>query len=143
MARKVSEEKRRAYKAFLASGVWKAIRQAALYRAGNLCEWCKCSGESFLLHVHHKTYARFGGMEEPTDLQVLCDGCHAEAHGKPYLLCKTTKKERAERKARVKANRPKTPEELAKERKRANKRAKQARYRARRLESTSSLKDRF
>ena len=106
MAQKVRDPERdRAYKAFISSGIWKAIRGAAIHRAGNLCEWCKCSGDDYLLHVHHKTYARFGGQEEPSDLQVLCDGCHAEAHGKPYLLCKTTRKERKERRARVKANR--------------------------------------
>lgn len=123
----------------MASGIWKAIRGAAIHRAGNVCEWCKCSGDDFLLHVHHKTYARFGGREEPQDLQVLCDGCHAEAHGRPYLLCKTTPKERAERRKRVKANKPKTQAELAKEAKRARKRARQAEYRKRRAEREANL----
>lgn len=149
MAQKVRDPERdRAYKAFISSGVWKAIRGAAIHRAGNLCEWCKCSGDDYPLHVHHKTYVRFGGREEPSDLQVLCDGCHAEAHGRPYLLCKTTRKERKERRARVKANRPKTSQELAAERKKAAKRAKRQRYRARllaqrNLPETPSLKDRY
>lgn len=132
-------ERERLYRAFMASGIWKAIRGAAIHRAGNACEWCKCSGDDFLLHVHHKTYDRFGGREESQDLQVLCDGCHAEAHGRPYLLCKTTKKEQAERRKRAKANKPKTQAELAKEAKRARKRAHWARIRAKQKENAENL----
>ena len=29
--------------------------------------------------MHHRTYDRIG-KEEETDLQVLCDECHAERH---------------------------------------------------------------
>lgn len=140
---------RRKYLAFLRSAAWKVLRGAALESAGHRCTWCQRT--EVLLHVHHLTYARFGGGELPTDLQVLCDGCHAEAHGKPYLLCKTTKVERKERRALVKVNRPETSLERAKARKKANARTKRRKWKEKFLEThlpdgsvieTPSLKDR-
>jgi 5-methylcytosine-specific restriction endonuclease McrA len=84
------------YRAFMASPEWKAIRKAALARAGHRCEelipnsmahrdhgisMMRCTATRRLT-VHHRTYARFGGRELPSDLQVLCkehhDGLHAQ-----------------------------------------------------------------
>ena len=31
------------------------------------------------MHHHHKTYARFGGSELPTDIELLCEWHHNEA----------------------------------------------------------------
>jgi hypothetical protein len=38
----------------------------------------RCVGSSFLQH-HHKTYARFGGKELPSDVQLLCQYHHEQA----------------------------------------------------------------
>ena len=78
------------YNTFMHSREWAAIRRAALERANHKCEWCKCEWADFVLHVHHKTYARFGGGELPDDLQVLCEVCHGEAHGRPYSVLMRT-----------------------------------------------------
>lgn len=75
------------YKAFMLSPEWKAIRKAALQRAGFRCEELtptripgtisvtRCPMTTTLT-VHHKSYARFGGRELPKDLQVLCRAHH-------------------------------------------------------------------
>ena len=82
-------KKRAAYKSYLSSAAWKAIRKAALERAGGRCErectvrenwitWVHRCEETEKLTVHHLTYARFGGDELPDDLLVLCQSCHRE-----------------------------------------------------------------
>jgi hypothetical protein len=75
-------------KAFYSSAAWKKIRKAALERAGNQCEaiahW-NINGEVYKvrclettqLQVHHKSYARFGGTELPTDLVCYCYAHHS------------------------------------------------------------------
>lgn len=83
------KKRRMVYTSFLKSAAWKAIRKAAIERAGNRCEqferidlpapfagilskeYVRCSNTENLT-VDHKTYARFGGRECPSDLQVLC-----------------------------------------------------------------------
>lgn len=49
----------------------------AMTRAKGRCEMCGTNQRQ--LHVHHKTYERFGN-EHPLDLVVLCDRCHKKAH---------------------------------------------------------------
>lgn len=49
---------------------------AALTRVDGRCEAC---GTARLLHVHHRTYERFG-QEHADDLSVLCEACHALVH---------------------------------------------------------------
>lgn len=100
IARKTSIKKRNAnrrarreaaYRAFMLSPEWKAIRADAIARAGQRCEHVepvpgavrgalvmpvmRCPATT-QLQVHHKTYARFGGRELPDDLQVLCKAHH-------------------------------------------------------------------
>lgn len=120
-------ERRADYRRFLKSNIWKAIRGAAIYRAGGQCEWCK--GTEYL-HVHHKKYPRVFGTETPEMLQVLCDPCHAEQHGKSYIIHKLDKQRRAERKQRIRAMKEAVV---------------QAKIRRKRTPSpeTPSLKDRF
>lgn len=87
------QAKRKArYQAFMRSPEWRAIRKGALERAGRRCEelipnptlggisMMRCTATRRLT-VHHKTYARFGGMELPSDLQVLCKEHHDALHG--------------------------------------------------------------
>lgn len=67
------------YYQFIHSRAWLWIRKRALHRAGYKCERCRSHEH---LHVHHKTYARFGGNELPEDLMVLCVDCHTVQHGR-------------------------------------------------------------
>jgi hypothetical protein len=75
-----------AYKAHLASPEWRAIRKAALVRAGYRCAFCGLSQGQVRrrgrhLEVHHNSYENLG-HERPQDLTVLCagrGGCHAAA----------------------------------------------------------------
>lgn len=68
-----------AYELYLRSAAWRAVRNAAIKRAGGACEGCG-RGYLVLLDVHHRSYARLGA-ELPDDLCVLCRRCHDEAHG--------------------------------------------------------------
>jgi hypothetical protein len=96
--KKTGETKRKKVvrqKAFYSSAVWKAMRTAALERAGHRCEhtgvevvtyavsshgtveireglstW-RCEATE-RLQVHHKTNVRFVGDERPRDLVVWC-----------------------------------------------------------------------
>lgn len=80
------KERRARYAKYMQSAEWKAIRMAAIERAGRQCEYTKMDGNSEIvrcpvrnrLTVHHRTYARFGGSELPEDLQVLCKPHHEE-----------------------------------------------------------------
>lgn len=51
----------------------KIKKQIANYK----CEECKKKKKS--LHVHHKTYERYGN-ENHEDLKILCQPCHANFH---------------------------------------------------------------
>jgi hypothetical protein len=62
------------------SPVWKAKRQERLKLDGHACKKCKSDGGDKPLHVHHRTYDRFGGRERITDLVTLCEKCHADVH---------------------------------------------------------------
>lgn len=76
------------YQEYLKSEGWQRRRMIRL----RLAEWngygyCRC--EECLewtwqgkIHVHHRTYERIG-MELVGDLAVLCESCHARAHGLP------------------------------------------------------------
>lgn len=68
------------YELYLWSAPWRAVRAAALKRAGGACELC---GQSFLvlLDVHHRTYRRLGA-ELLEDVMVLCRDCHDRIHGR-------------------------------------------------------------
>lgn len=125
-------QRRRDYKAYLKSDIWKAVRGAAIYRAGGVCEWCKGTD---LLQVHHKKYPQAFGTETPEMLQVLCDPCHAEAHGRPYIIHKMSREKRAARKTRLRAIKA---EAIA-----AKKRKRQAHSAPYKMADTRPLKDRF
>ena len=67
--------------AYRRSGTYKVVEA----RSGHQCEnvivlqGCRirCPVHGFGLSHHHKTYARFGGDELPSDMIVLCSSCHA------------------------------------------------------------------
>jgi 5-methylcytosine-specific restriction endonuclease McrA len=78
---------------FLASTAWAKIRVDLYTIRGKRCESC---GSTRSIQVHHLTYDRYGGNEEPGDLVILCGNCHMTEHGlkKP----KRIKKKRAKKK---------------------------------------------
>ena len=125
-------QRRREYKAYLKSDIWKAVRGAAIYRAGGVCEWCKGTD---LLQVHHKTYPQALGTETPDMLQVLCDPCHAEAHGRPYIIHQLSREKRVARKSRLRT--------IKAEASAAKKRKRQTRSAPYTITDTRPLKDRF
>jgi hypothetical protein len=65
------------YRAYLRTDHWQAKRQEALTHYGRSCARCEATGK---LHVHHKTYQRLF-KERITDLEILCERCHRQAHG--------------------------------------------------------------
>lgn len=64
------------YKKYIASAHWKRTRKQKLEQVGYFCE--KCGLEEGLC-VHHLHYNSLG-MEEMSDLQVLCRECHRKTH---------------------------------------------------------------
>lgn len=88
------------YKHYMASEAWAGRRLNALIAADWTCQRCghapllarygeAPSAVSDLiaarpLHVHHRTYARFGN-ERPSDLEVLCDSCHNAEHAGRFI----------------------------------------------------------
>lgn len=73
---KRTRERRERYVAYLRSPEWQARRELALEAADGRCQVCY---DDKSLHVHHRTYRRFAA-EVPSDLTVLCDGCHELFH---------------------------------------------------------------
>jgi hypothetical protein len=82
------------YVAYLRSAAWQTRRMLAFAVYGRHCARCPTTTN---LHVHHKTYARFGA-EPVEDLLVLCESCHAAEHRSPK------KKKRAPRPEKPKRN---------------------------------------
>lgn len=65
------------YADYLKSSEWLATRAWALERAERRCQLC---GTSDRLEVHHSNYRNLG-RERPSDVIVICRGCHAKHHG--------------------------------------------------------------
>lgn len=82
------------YDAYLRSEAWQAMRRRAFKFYGRRCARCPSTGK---LHVHHKTYARFGS-ERLEDVEVLCEPCHMLEHG----IAPPSKKPKKTRKPRQK-----------------------------------------
>jgi 5-methylcytosine-specific restriction endonuclease McrA len=72
MAFEFSEE----YRTYIKSPKWKLVCQRYWHTYGKKCQAC---GSRQKLHVHHKSYDRFG-RELLTDLTGLCDTCHRAVH---------------------------------------------------------------
>ena len=66
-----------AYREYLRTPIWKALRDAALDRAGKRCQVCN---SDLMLQVHHRKYPEVLGTESPMDLTVLCRRCHDLFH---------------------------------------------------------------
>ena len=66
---------------FLESEAWAKIRADIFTLRNGICE--KCGKKIYgTFNVHHLTYERYGGDEEPEDLELLHQKCHAIVHGK-------------------------------------------------------------
>lgn len=65
---------------YMASKEWQAVRRRKFEQVGRACEKCQATG---IVHVHHLTYANLF-HEHLDDLQVLCESCHEEAHGRKF-----------------------------------------------------------
>lgn len=129
-------ERRADYKRYLKSTMWKAIRGTALLRANFACERCKGTD---ILQVHHLKYPQVFGTETPEMLQVLCDPCHAEAHGQPYIIHKLDRAKRAARRQRLR-DQKRELREAAQAVKKAKRAARAKRWNP---DKTLPLKDRF
>lgn len=69
------------YLRYLHSKEWRALREQVIARCNKVCERCRLFPVS---EVHHLTYDRVY-HEELTDLQGLCEDCHAFLHGEQAL----------------------------------------------------------
>lgn len=70
------------YKRYLRSGHWRRLRARIRTQREERCEVCRerrTPAKRLVLEVHHKTYERLGA-ERDSDLQLLCQACHADAH---------------------------------------------------------------
>lgn len=65
------------YDAYLLTDMWRAKRLRRLTTDGKRCQGC---GSTAKLHVHHRTYDRFGGRERMSDLITVCEICHTLIH---------------------------------------------------------------
>lgn len=77
------------HRAYLSSELWKKKRIEAIEHYGTICARCGSYGTD----VHHKTYARTGGNELMTDLEILCRPCH-ETHHRVERSTRQTKRGR-------------------------------------------------
>lgn len=66
------------YKKFLKTPFWRKLTAEKKRSVGGKCEVC---GIRRGLQSHHVTYPKNWFDTKPSDLKVLCDGCHGRAHG--------------------------------------------------------------
>lgn len=67
------------YPDYLGHWVFKAVRAAAMRKAGNRCIHCGATATE----VHHTVYPKpWGTFDTPSNLQPICHECHARIHGK-------------------------------------------------------------
>jgi hypothetical protein len=65
------------YEAYIGSSAWDRRRTRRLEKDGRKCQGCGSTAAG--LHVHHRTYERFGD-ELLNDLVTVCEDCHAFVH---------------------------------------------------------------
>lgn len=70
--------KKQNHKKYLKSGIWERKRDFLFKKRGLKCENCQKQEE---LHLHHKTYAKWGS-EYQKHLEILCADCHNKLHDK-------------------------------------------------------------
>ena len=91
--KEISDHKKK-YLAYINSKEWLDIRIEIHHIRGGKCERCE---STYNLQVHHITYKNLFN-EEPSDLELLCSGCHIAEHN----LNKKGKKKRKKNIIRIK-----------------------------------------
>ena len=83
------------YHAYLKSDKWAQMKLDLIEIRGQKCERCESKRTFKYLHLHHLTYERVF-HEEPSDLELLCGGCHVSEHGieKPKKKAKIKRKKK-------------------------------------------------
>jgi hypothetical protein len=62
---------------------WSFVSEQTKRKRGMTCEDCGCKpAESRFVHVHHRDGVKYNN--DPSNLQVLCIGCHAREH--PHMI---------------------------------------------------------
>lgn len=69
------------YNKHIASRYWKDLCARLTHNRGPRCERCSATQLLEDLHLHHKTYLRFG-KELDDDVQLVCSDCHMRIHGR-------------------------------------------------------------
>lgn len=59
---------------------WQSIRKVVLARDENTCVSCGKVPATSEADVHHVIPRSAGGLDDPSNLITLCDGCHAARH---------------------------------------------------------------
>ena len=74
------------YDEYMRSTQWKSLRYHALFKARFTCQGCGAYNQpDNVLKVHHKRYPARYEDDSLDNLCVLCDKCHAKAHGLPHF----------------------------------------------------------
>lgn len=71
------------YHEYLKTTHWIQKRRQALNHHGQFCCVCRSTNN---IQVHHKSYSNLWD-EAMDDLEVRCEGCHANAHEEEKPLC--------------------------------------------------------
>jgi len=71
-------KRQKAYRDYLKTEHWKALRAEALKRDEKKCQGC---GSARILQVHHKLYRGCPEDTQLSDLITLCKKCHRKEHG--------------------------------------------------------------
>jgi len=69
--------------------LWRMLRQFVYKRDGGKCQYCGAEVELYKCHIHHvvELVANGGcGTNHPTNLKVVCVGCHKKEH--PHMMTK-------------------------------------------------------
>lgn len=75
-------ERSEKYNRYLKSKEWRELKAYLISKRGLKCEICGAKKFFFRqVHIHHITYARLFN-ELPSDLLILCVGCHKNQHTK-------------------------------------------------------------
>lgn len=90
LMKKPKSVRQKEYQKFLKSEEWAKIRADVIMLAEYKCETCGRRPKTF--QIHHLSYDKPWGQEEPGDLVCLCPRCHDRAHGKTKIRRKKKKK---------------------------------------------------
>lgn len=67
-------------------GVPIPIKTEIIQRDNNICQLCKKECEEYKAQVHHIVPVSANGLDEHTNLILLCSSCHVDVHKKGWEL---------------------------------------------------------